>query len=226
MELITKKIVVELRFPPILKFWDTVYDLFQPLVANYTILNEDKSKYSIRLVNEQAFTEIFHARQNAGLTIENIEDSSLFEAEATKVLDLLSLRKVQQIQRLGVRTWYLAPIERLSYEDAIKKYAENQLKTDNLILDSEVLSDFAVTLEGSQGKAQLRVQSGIVEDREIVRFSNFLYDGDPKVALLHDIDRYRLDLDFPLETGMLPKMVEQNRKLVSNFIKDRNDLFD
>jgi len=226
MELIAKKIVVELRFFPILKFWDTVYDYFEPLIRNYTALREDKSKDSIRLKNEKTFCEIFHGRQNAGFTVENVDDISLFQSEATKVLDLLRLCKVQRIQRLGVRTWYLVPIEDLTYEDAIKKYANSQLITDNLILDKDALNDFAVTLEGTQSKAQLRVQSGIVKDKEIASFSDFLYDGDPKVALLHDIDRYRLDLDFPLETDMLPKMVEQNRKLINSFLKDHNDLFE
>jgi hypothetical protein len=222
MEIVTKKIVVEFKYFPVFKFMDYAHDILQPIISQYDTVED--SPHAIRLLNNKRFTLIVAERQRTGISVENVTDDALFDLELKNLFALVERCKVSMTLRLGVRTWFLAPYDNISYTDAIKQYTSNQLRLENLALKPPDLRDAAIVLEGMDEGYDIRLQSGVMDDaqikRDISEFKNFT--GDPKVALVHDTDRY-INAEKPLpKFGEIRKMINHNRTILENYLKDHH----
>lgn len=225
MEPIIKKVIVEIRYLPILGFDKTYPEVFQPLVGKFTSLNEGKD--SIVLRDDERFSQISYGRQKAGITIENLEDLTGFDADISRLLNVLHQCNVGDLTRLGVRTWILYPLTSQDFDKSVADFRSHQFNEDHLVMPPEDLGDFAIVLEGKHPKGDIRIQYGIMRDKEIAaKLSQFQYDGDPNVALTFDIDNYTLELNGPPTPNLPRTMLEHNLNVAANFMTKNHDLFD
>ena len=226
MEPIIKKVIVEIRYLPILGFGNTYPEVFQPLVGEFTSLSEGKDKDSIILRNDDRFSQISYEPQKAGISLENLEDLSGFDADVSRLLNVLDQCSVGNLTRLGVRTLILYPWTSQDFEKSVADFRSHQFNDENLAMRPEDLGDFAIVLEGKHSNGEIRIQYGITSDKEIAaNLSQFRYDGDPKVALTFDIDNYILDLSSPLSPNLPRTMLEHNLKVAANFVTKHHELF-
>ena len=210
---------------PILGFRDTYPEVFQPLVKEYQSLNEGTD--SIILKHEDNFSQISYGRQKAGITIENLEDLTGFDVEINKLLNVLQQCKVENLLRLGVRTWILYALTSQDFEQSVSDLRSHQFVDGNLAMGSEDLEDFAIVLEGKHSNGQMRIQYGIMSNEEIAaKVSQFQYDGDPNVALTFDIDNYTLNIDGSVPPNLPRAMADYNLKTAASFVETHHDLFD
>lgn len=224
VEPIIKKVIVEIRYLPILGFGNTYPEVFQPLVGEFTTLNEGKD--SIVLRNDDRFSQISYESQKAGISIENLEDLTGFDTDIGRLLNVLQQCNVENLTRLGVRTLILYPWTSQDFEKSVADFRSHQFNDENLPMPPEDLDDFAIVLEGKHSNGQIRIQYGIMRDEEIAaKLSQFRWDGDPKVALTFDIDNYTLDISGPLQPNLLRGMVDHNLKIAASFVEAHHDLF-
>lgn len=224
MELLHKKVVVEFRFIPILRFREIVDEFFQLILGDYYELTENESL--VRLRDPGRCVEIFHARNRAGIAVENIDDDSILRSELLKLYKLIEHCGVKKITRFGVRSLLIAGIENLEYLKAIAKYAENMLQKDNLLINYDELTDFGLTLTGSHSGSTVKMNTGIVNPSEIAVMSTFKLEGDPDVALLIDVDRYSMDKVSPFRQSEAMERVRENKNLASSYLEKISGLFD
>lgn len=225
VEPIIKRVIVEIRYLPILGF-STIYpDVFQPLVGEFTALNEGKD--SIVLRSDDRFSQISYESQKAGISLENLEDLSGFDTDITRLLNVLHQCNVGNLTRLGVRTWILYPFTSMDFDKSVADFRSHQFNEDHLVMPPEDLGDFAIVLEGKHPKGDMRIQYGIMSDKEIAaKVSQFQYEGDPEVALTFDIDNYTLDLSDPFPANLPRTMLDHNLRVVTEFVGANHDLFD
>jgi len=224
MGVIIKKIIVEARFPAVFKFREIAYSYFQGIIEQYPIIEE--GNLSVALISDYLGSKILCERNRLAVGKENIDDPTSFEVELKNLMELATNLGIKRCDRLGVRVWLLAPFKNLSREEAIEKYRDDQLNKNNLILDPEFLSDFAVILEGKIDESFVRLQEGVVDKNEIKNRSDFLFERDPEVALNFDIDNILGQQIAPLRRNVIKNLIDRSIDMFVKHIEKNNDILE
>ena len=83
VEIFVKRVIVEARFYPLLRFPELVLDSFQEIIEQYTSLN--KSATTIEVIHELKAVKFFSESNRAGFSVDNMDDARLFDIELNKL---------------------------------------------------------------------------------------------------------------------------------------------
>lgn len=221
MEPILKKVVIELRYRPVLDFLEIARSYLQPIVSHYDKYDIDDVKMRYRFGSQERSSELFVERVRSGIAIENDPDLSVFGVEANRLIDILSKAGISKTYRIGVRTFIINPLTGIEFKTSVENYSDYLLNPKNTAIERNSFTDFAVTYVGQDGDESIRVSTGIVRRLEISdKISPVLgtNENDPDVSILHDVDRYihKNVAVPPIRT--LRKMVESNLELVTKHL--------
>ncbi len=216
-----KRIVIELRYPPILNFTEVAPKYLQSILLEYEGIDYKEGIKSSKLTSNDRSSELIVESLRAGISVEHIEDMTVLEVEVKRLVDFLKHSDVKKLIRLGVRTYHAMPVPELNFDQAVKKYLGHLLQADHLPLSENQLRDFMVVLEGEDKKEEISLKTGVMTKdefkRKILSFREL--DDEYDTWIIFDVDRFSTEIRPLPGQDKLIRYVKSNTKLVDNFIK-------
>lgn len=222
MEMINKRLIIEYKFSPVLKFSRLMEDFFTPTkIDAYSTFSTGNDLISFSIAGDLVNVSI--KPDTLWLSMENLTEPHLKSSKKIhdSLLKVLSESfKIKRLRRIGVRSWHFLRLDHDGFENAIKWLRSKQFHDKAIPLDFPELTDFAITLEGKIRNEHLRIVYGIMTSEEIDKKIPLMVRGNhPSLAMIFDSDRFSVNRDFPLEADKVWKMYSKNQKLINNFSK-------
>lgn len=220
MEMIDKKLIIEYKFAPVLKFSRLMEDFFTSAkIDAYSSFSSGENLVTLSMGDELVNASM--KPDTLWISMEKLAEGNLKssrEMHDSIIKALLNNYKIKRLTRVGVRSWHFLPIDFDDFEEAIKWLRKNQFHENAIPLDFPELTDFALTLEGKIKGEHIRVIYGVMTKEEIEKKIPLMHRGNnPNLALHFDCDRYISDRSFPLEPDKVWNMYSKNRKLINKF---------
>lgn len=208
MSQIIRRLILEVRYPVIFKYRETTESVYQDIISHYNKFTETDDGL-LELAHDIDNRTIFSGRQRSGISMENITVLKTLWPEVDRYLTLFKTLNPKSINRFGVRSILLTPIEGKEYSERISQLSESQLIIDKMLLRKDVCRDFALILQGADKEYNYRTQCGMVSREEVIsRHAKYGSDADAEVSLLSDIDVYIDNFEFSITSKKIEEMIQ------------------
>ena len=190
-ELILKRSIAEIRFPPSLTYNRIRDELFSHWIPEY--MEVRRTNQLIELVNSETFRKIFCTWDRAGLAAGNVESFPEFRGWSSSFL--INVHKAFNFQgfhltRIGARNFFLLPCNSF---DEMRVILEKSLAKERWLDVWGDRIDIGFSLILKIDDRRLHVSFGPVTREELGErgIREFEYEQDPEYALLFDGDYYQ-----------------------------------
>jgi hypothetical protein len=203
---IIKRFIVEAKHFILLNHGDTVTANLQEFTKKYRSVDILNNAYLFSAL--ESYCRIYTSSDRILFLAENITDfEELYNHFIKK--DFLTLPKkfgIDEFQRIGVRTYFLLPVENLEFKDLVDFTKRNFFSNITLFEKFGKINDTGIvtlTIHSENYKINLNLGPFHKEEvrQKISEFKNF--DRDPSTSLLIDLDLY--DVNIRTDLGIFIK---------------------
>jgi hypothetical protein len=213
------KHVFEIRYPASPLLFDKRGKLLEQFKGEpFTGWSIDKNR--IDLYNQEQSISVFAGFNNAGGSAEDPPTFTYYKDHIQRWLKLIIPEiSIQKINRIGLRTFYLAQVNDLTFEKLFSSFLNSYLKTQNGLwgFSNAKPTDIGITLDAIIDKQKLHIVTGPMEHKQ----AKSLFECEstkkkiPPLSVFVDIDYFMENAGFDSSTLV--------QAIMKFFIEAQND---